>query len=404
MVDRSKHASLEMSLQWQSADASHCERQFFERVNFWRDVFPGNLAEQLDAAALGVPVSQAVSAEDLFIEYNPAEIYSIKASQFRPDLAKVVNIQPHVGRFYPRHFLSGVSSVVSSDRRPCRILSMDTESLRLDFNHPLAKVTGTLSGKVVEVLDYKPEHGGRCNDIAQDMTQHGPGMQARLPQQETDFFSGQAFQRMDARDDPVFYKAPRFVQHLDTQAIAQVGEIYARFIQPGSQVLDLMSSWVSHLPEALTQVHLSGLGMNAEELAKNPRLSERQVQDLNVTPTLSYADNHFDTVICTASVEYLVQPVAVFAEVRRVLKPGGCFVLSFSDRWFPTKAIQLWSELHPFERQGLVLAYLRQAGGFTQLDTESIRYYPRPLDDPLAHERAFADPVFAVWGHKQSMA
>ena len=107
MVDRSKHASLEMTLQWQSADAAHCERQFFERVNFWRDVFPGNLSKQLDAAAPGVSVSQAVTAADMLIEFDPADVRNIKTEHFRPDLAKVVNIQPHVGRFYPRHFLSG---------------------------------------------------------------------------------------------------------------------------------------------------------------------------------------------------------------------------------------------------------------------------------------------------------
>ena len=94
MVDRSKHASLEMSLQWESADASHCERQFFERVNFWRDVFPGNLAEQLDAAAPGNWVSEAVSAEDMLAEFNPNDIRHIKREHFRPDLAKVMNIQP----------------------------------------------------------------------------------------------------------------------------------------------------------------------------------------------------------------------------------------------------------------------------------------------------------------------
>ena len=99
MVDRSKHASVEVALNWQSQDASHCERQFFERINFWRDIMPGNLAEKLDAAELGVVVSTPVSADDLMLTYNKAEVRTIKTSQFRPDLANVVNIKPHVGRF-----------------------------------------------------------------------------------------------------------------------------------------------------------------------------------------------------------------------------------------------------------------------------------------------------------------
>jgi len=393
-----------MRLHWQSSDATHSERQFFERVNFWRDIFPGTLAEQLDAADAGQWVSQAVSAEEMLIEFSPTDVRAIRREHFRPDLAKVMNIQPHVGRFYPRHFLHGVSGLFSSDRRPCRILEMDAQTMRIDFNHPLAGKNATLEGRMIEVLEYKQEHGGRCNDIAQDMTQNGPGMQARLAERETEFFAGDPFQRMDPRDDSVFYQQPRLVQHLDAQAIAHVGEIYGRFIQPGSQVLDLMSSWVSHLPAELADVRVSGLGLNAEELAQNPRLQEHQLHDLNANPLLPYADNRFDTVICTASVEYLVQPVAVFEQVRRVLKPGGQFVLTFSDRWFPTKVITLWTELHPFERMGLVLAYLRAAGGFDQLGSESFRYYPRPPDDPHAQERAFSDPLFAVWGRKQTVA
>jgi SAM-dependent methyltransferase len=403
VVDRSKHASMEISLQWQSTDAEHCERQFFERVNFWRDFFPGSLAGRLDAAPYGERVSEKLTAEDLLIEFSSAEIRTIKAEHFRPELAKVMNIQPHVGRFYPRHFLHGVTDLFSSDRRPCRILEMDDARMQIDFNHPLAKTNATISGKVIEILEYKQEHGGRCNDIGQDMIQNGPGMQARLPQRETDFFNNQPFQRMDPREDSLFYAEPRFVQHLDTQAIAHVSAIYSRMLQPGSTVLDLMSSWVSHVP-ASHELKLCGLGMNADELAKNPLLHERLVQDLNVTPSLPFMENSFDSVICTASVEYLLQPVAVFSEVRRVLKPGGQFVLTFSDRWFPTKVIYLWTELHPFERMGLVLAYLRAAGGFEHLGTESIRYYPRPVDDPHAEERAFSDPVYAVWGRKQTVA
>lgn len=393
-----------MRLQWQSVDALHCERQFFERVNFWRDVFPGDLAERLDAAAEGEWVEQPISAEDMLIEFKRAEIRDLKRQYFRPDLAKVMNIEARVGRFYPRHFLHGVSDLFSSDRRPCRILDMDSDTLRVDFNHPLAKLSATLAGKVVEILEYKQEHGGRCNDLAQEMSLNGPGMQARLPERETDFFSGDPFQRMDPRDDSLFYQEPRLVQHLDSQAIAHVSEIYARLLPTQGRVLDLMSSWVSHLPASLDNVQLSGLGMNTEELAQNLRLHDYQLHDLNADPALPHADNSFDAVICTASVEYLVQPQAVFAQVRRVLKPGGRFVLTFSDRWFPTKCITLWTELHPFERMGLVLAYFREAGGFAELATESVRYFPRPADDPHAQERPFSDPVFAVWGRKQTVA
>ena len=105
--------------------------------------------------------------------------------------------------------------------------------------------------------------------------------------------------------------------------------------------------------------------------------------------------------VCTASVEYLVSPHSVFAEVLRVLRPGGVFVLTFSNRWFPTKAIQVWSELHEFERLGMVTQWLQQAG-FGDLHTFSSRGWPRPKDDPHVHQTRLSDPVYAAWGFRRA--
>jgi SAM-dependent methyltransferase len=140
--------------------------------------------------------------------------------------------------------------------------------------------------------------------------------------------------------------------------------------------------------------------MNAEELAANPRLTARVVQDLNVSPELPWHDDSFDCVVNTASIEYLTRPLEVVGEVRRVLRPGGVFAVSFSDRWFPSKAIRVWSELHPFERLGLVLSLLLQAG-FGDLQTETLRGVKRPDDDRHIGQRNFSDPLFAVRGRKR---
>jgi SAM-dependent methyltransferase len=163
------------------------------------------------------------------------------------------------------------------------------------------------------------------------------------------------------------------------------------------RLLDLMSSWVSHLPQVPADLAVTGLGMNAEELAANPRLAQRRVHDLNADPRLPFADGSFDLVLCAASVEYLTRPRTVFAEARRVLKPGGRFVVTFSDRWFPPKAIRVWAELHPYERLGMVLWLLREAG-FADLHSETLRGLKRPEDDKYAAERDYSDPLFAAWG------
>jgi len=141
--------------------------------------------------------------------------------------------------------------------------------------------------------------------------------------------------------------------------------------------------------------------MNAEELAANPLLGERVVQDLNRDPRLPFAAGAFDAVICTVSVEYLTKPLELFREVHRVLRPAGRFVVSFSNRWFPPKVIRAWQACHEFERMGLVLEYFLQAGGFRGLESWSLRSLERPADDPYADRLARSDPVYAVWGERQ---
>lgn len=166
------------------------------------------------------------------------------------------------------------------------------------------------------------------------------------------------------------------------------------------RVLDLMSSWTSHLPENLEDLEVTGLGMNAAELERNPRLARWVTHDLNRDPGLPFEDGRFDATVCTVSVEYLTRPLEVFRELARVLRPGAPLVTTFSDRWFPPKVVRLWTELHPFERVGLVLEYFRQTGAFEAMQTETTRGWPRPDDDKYARMLAQADPLYAVWGFR----
>jgi SAM-dependent methyltransferase len=180
-----------------------------------------------------------------------------------------------------------------------------------------------------------------------------------------------------------------------------VSNTYGRFLADEMDVLDLMSSWQSHIPARLHLGRLVGLGLNMDELKKNARLDDCIVKDLNGDSVLPFDSNTFDAVINTASIEYLTDPLAVFREVFRILRPEGYFIITFSNRWFPTKAIRIWQELHEFERMGLVLEYFLRAGGFKDLQTYSIRGLPRPHDDKYFPDLLFSDPVYAVWGRKQ---
>ncbi len=192
------------------------------------------------------------------------------------------------------------------------------------------------------------------------------------------------FDRADPSPDPDFYAAPRLVTHIDDRAVDAVGALYDELGVPDGDVLDLMSSWVSHLrrpPRSLTV-----LGLNEVELAANRLAGARVVQDLNASPVLPFADASFDAVLNCVSVDYLVRPVEVLAEVARVLRPGGLSVCTFSNRCFPTKAVRGWLTVPEDERPGIVAEYHRQAGGF---------------DEPVMEQRLAAtwrhDPLWAVW-------
>jgi SAM-dependent methyltransferase len=232
------------------------------------------------------------------------------------------------------------------------------------------------------------------------ITANGPGMQARWRGEATDFWQDVPFARLAGEPDAGFYALPRMVSHVDKAASAQIGKLYRRLLPEGGRVLDLMASWESHLPDGHGLGEIVGLGMNAEELAANPLFGERLAHDLNRHPSLPYADGEFDAVICSLSVEYLVKPFEVFAEVARVLRTGGRFVVTFSNRWFPPKVINVWENMHEFERPGLVMEYFLRDGLFGDLETWSIRGLPRPAEDKYADRRDDSDPVYAVWGSK----
>jgi len=222
------------------------------------------------------------------------------------------------------------------------MLDLNKRFFMVDLNHPLSRSPLVLEATVLQRRVSADERGGNINVISEMATENGPGMQARLNGMTTDFSGTYPFKRQSETDDAKFYEKPRFVYHIDQKAVSHVRGIYGRLLKPGFKVLDLMSSWVSHLPDDVADLDVTGLGMNAEELNANPALARFVIHDLNARPELPFDDQGFDTVICTSSVEYLIRPVEVFSDIARILKPGGIFVNTFSDRWFSPKVITLW--------------------------------------------------------------
>jgi SAM-dependent methyltransferase len=150
-------------------------------------------------------------------------------------------------------------------------------------------------------------------------------------------------------------------------------------------VLDLMSSFVSHLPAEINYSRVAGLGMNFEELDANPRLTERIVQNLNEDTNLPYGDAEFDGAGICVSVQYLTEPIKVFREIARVLKADAPLVVTFSNRCFPTKAVFAWNALDDDGHVELVSEYFGRSKSFGAVEIR--KHLPRN-----------GDPLFAVIG------
>ena len=400
-ISRSSRISALFSLRWQSDYATHIDSRFIDKLNVWRDFFPVVMKTQLDGCAPGDRLRHHFDAGSLLAEFSPAAVHTVNQSQFNRHFSSQLELQPRLGRFYPRGIFTNIPGNFSSNYQPCRITAMDDDTITTDFNHPLAARAFDVDTRIIDIREYGQEHGGRCNDIIEMLTSNGPGMQARHDSMATDVWSDDAFARQDETPDDVFYARPRLVQHLDSSCSQQIGELYRRLLPHDGRLLDLMSSWVSHLPEAFSGARICGLGMNAQELEQNPMLTETRVHDLNHDPVLPFDDASFDGVLCTASIEYLVSPQRVLDELARVLKPGAPLVITFSNRWFPPKAIKVWGHAHEFERIGLVLEYFIGSGAFENLHSFSLRGLPRPQDDTYAGQLPQSDPVYAAWGYKR---
>ncbi len=214
-----------------------------------------------------------------------------------------------------------------------------------------------------------------------------------MPDDTPLLFSPQDFAREDESDDRLFYREPRMVVHIDDQAIDVTGRLFMDVIPPHAVVLDLMSSWRSHWPMGHPKASMVGLGLNAEEMGENPDLDSHVVHDVNRDPELPFDDATFDAAVITVSIQYLTRPIQVFEEVGRVLKPGGLFLVIFSNRMFPTKAVRIWRMSDDGQRIRIVMSYMHGAGGFEEIRGMVVN----------PQRGYFDDPVYAVVAQKPAL-
>jgi len=292
-TDGNSLAAVEFQLQWKSDHGTHTDCLFAEKVNFWLDIFPKPLFEKLLNRSVGDCVEQSFGAGEILPGPDPSKQFRIRHSQFEGSFRTGTIVHPRQGRFYPKGILKDIANVFRVNIEPFRCAQVKDSGILVDFSHPLCGKELHVKAAVRDIMTRTAGKSGTCNDWMEILTA-GPGMQVRWNGQPTDFFSDTPFARSDEQTDEQFYEKPRFVNHLDDTAIAAVSGLYGRMLHDGDRVLDLMSSWTSHLPSGLTLKNVTGVGLNPEELKRNERLTRAVIHDLNEKPVLPFDDASFD--------------------------------------------------------------------------------------------------------------
>lgn len=332
---------------------------------------------------------------------NDMEAQSIRIPQddFIRHPGHNVDIEPLYGRFYPQTIFNSHKLSMSNKMIPVRVIGIMDKEILLNISHPLCDLNTALT---IERMENTPSENTDKNMLfdarhVPDLLT-GPGMQLRYGNKATDFFSENPYKRLDETEDNKFYCQPRLINHLDETALENLKHIYQSLIPPCSTILDLMSSINSHMGDKKNGQTITGLGMNEKELMNNPVLDDILLHDINQDKKLPFPDANFDVVVCSLSIEYIKQPNQLFDELARVLKHGGRLIISFSNRWFPEKAIGIWKYLHDFERMGLVMEHIIESAHFCDINTWSLRGIPRPYTD--TYKTPLSDPLYVIWADR----
>jgi hypothetical protein len=317
-------------------------------------------------------------------EFSDEFVMTLPLSAFKHQLAPLKS-----GRFYPANILNTAEAMPA---QLFRVAKLDGGSFTADFNHPLARHDVHIGSE--NSIDRA------CGSTSPSELIRWAGIESPLAEGDVDFSDTDAFERDDHEVDALFYAAPRKVMHMDSVCAERIEVYYRSHLASDAVVLDLMSSWRSHLPDHAGAI--TGLGMNIEELSDNPQLHSFIQHDLNTATCLPFDKMSFDAVINTVSIEYLTQPMAVLQDLQRILKPGGKILITFSNRFFPPKTIALWKRLHPVERMGWVVQCLH-AAGFTDVNTLLERGLRRDPADRYSPQLKEMDPLFAVSAQKPAV-
>lgn len=385
--------AIQFSLAWQSSAAQHNDHYRLQNYNPQQDQLPKQLQDKLAELKPGESFTATMSAKDFLGEANSSEnVLSFKAELFNTQF-KNQSSPAQLYRFYPRAIAWQGLNSHDKDYKPFRLISINQGKMTADCNHPLSKYYLTVTVTKPETLDTIATDESQKKKIKRNIPQlissRGPGMQAPFEFGDSVFF----------KHYPLTKKEEGLLQKplLDENTRKEIQTIYSDLLPIHSKTLDILSTESSYLAPDYQTGLLVGIGDTETQLAQNVRLNTYNVQNLNDEFTLPYETNSFDNAICSLGIDFLINPVAIFKEVARVVAPSGKFIISFTDQQNTEQSTDLWRTLHPFERMQLVLEYFRITGLYADLNTLSKRGIVKARQDNNSSKHNTSS-VFAVWG------
>lgn len=378
---------IDFQLQWKSSFAEHTDSFLISKIDIINDVFPVNVKNELTNLSIGNSFSQTIQAKDLLGEgYSSNKVITFDTSLFNTQFKNQVS-PATLYRFYPSAIAWQGLGTTEKDYSPFRLMAKNNEEMIADCNHPLAKYYLTL--KATKLREYESKENVPKKDIGRILTERGPGMQAPFEFGDSVFFDEYPFKTSN--------KNKITKPAIDLMAVKLLEELNTRLLAKHSKILDVVSDDSTYLDKDYRPGLLTGIGANEELLSSNERLDTYIVQDLNKLITLPFEDNSFDDAICSLSIEYLTNPLALMNEIARVVNSKGKFIVSFTDKFIMGETISLWSQLHPFERIQLVLEYFRKSGLFSELNTFSKRGVLKSSESIKSSKKPCSN-IYAVWG------
>lgn len=400
-VQKDSNLNVSIGIKWSGQDCRVVDWHFIPNLKLSHDFLPVEIGIKLPGLKTGDSVSHTFAPGELIEDWQPDRLMKIDATAFQPPQNNSFKIRLALGRFYPGDFFKMIHPVDQSNLLPVRIIGINDDVLSVDFNHPLAGKKLELTLRIECISESGEIPDSSYKDITAISCDSGPGMQDRLPDAETDFWSDHPFQRLNSEDDSKLYAQPSLIPFWDSTTLLEMSKLYNQLVPDQARVLDLMAGVHSPLQESAVKASsVTCAGLNQQELNNNPICTQVMVLDVNTIQALPFEDEAFDVVLIHAAIEYVIQPMLLFAEISRVLKPRGRSIISFSNRSVQEKTIKLWLDAHEFERPAIVLSYLRSTGSFGNFHGFSKRGLLRPETDPLADQLLLSDPVYVVWAEK----